>query len=51
LRPKSSVKAEDKQELPAIEPTSDAFTISVKPLESATIAMISSGARSGGAPL
>ena len=38
------MKPRTSRRLPAIEPTSEAFTISVRPLESATIAMMSSGA-------
>jgi hypothetical protein len=44
FRPKSSVKPRTSRRLPAIEPTSDALTISVKPSATATIAMMSSGA-------
>ena len=42
--PRSSVKPRTSRRLPTIEPTSDALTISVRPSETAMIAMISSGA-------
>jgi hypothetical protein len=44
LCPRSRVNPRTRRRFPAIEPTSDALTTSVRPSETATSAMINSGA-------